>query len=57
LGAGEYKVALSSDDAKFGGQNRIDDKYVYSTVEDAKRGQGFEIYLPCRTAVVFHKKK
>lgn len=57
LGAGEYKVALSTDDEEFGGQNRIDDKYVYSTVEDPSRGQGFEIYLPCRTAVVFRKKK
>ena len=57
LGAGEYKVALSTDDEEFGGQNRIDDKYVYSTVEDPNRGQGFEIYLPCRTAVVFRKKK
>jgi 1,4-alpha-glucan branching enzyme len=57
LGEGEYKVALSTDDAEFGGQNRIDDKYVYSTVDDLGRGQGFEIYLPCRTGVVFRKKK
>ena len=54
-GPGEYKVILSTDDKEFGGQNRIDEKYVYSTVDDAKRGQGFEIYLPCRTAAVFRR--
>ncbi|MBP5656467.1 alpha amylase C-terminal domain-containing protein [Candidatus Saccharibacteria bacterium] len=55
-GVGEYRAIFSTDDADFGGQNRIDKKYVYSTVSD-KRGLGFEIYLPCRTAVVFRKKK
>ena len=56
-GAGEYKAVFSTDDEIFGGQNRIDKKYVYSTIEDKKRGLGFEIYLPCRTAIVFKKKK
>ena len=54
-GSGDYKAIFSTDDAEFGGQGRIDEKYVYSTTNDKKRGQGFEIYLPCRTAVVFKK--
>ena len=56
-GAGEYTAIFSSDDADFGGQERISKKYVYYTQEDKKRGLGFEIYLPCRTAIVFKKKK
>ena len=55
-GEGEYKAIFSTDEANFGGQDRIDKKYVYSTVSD-KRGLGFEIYLPCRSAVVFRKKR
>ena len=56
LGAGNYQAIFSTDETEFGGQNRIDKKYIYTTVTD-KRGTGFEIYLPCRTAVVFRKKK
>ena len=56
-GLGEYTAIFSSDDADFGGQERISKKYVYYAQEDEKRGQGFEIYLPCRTAIVFKKKK
>lgn len=56
-GAGGYKAIFSSDDAEFGGQGRIDKKYIYYTQNDKKRGQGFEIYLPCRTAVAFKKQK
>ena len=55
-GACEYKAIFSTDDKDFGGQDRIDKKYVYSAKQD-RRGLGFEIYLPCRTAVVFRKKK
>ena len=55
-GAGKYTAIFSTDDVEFGGQGRIDEKYVYETTNDKKRGQGFEIYLPCRTAVVFKRK-
>lgn len=56
LGEGNYKAIFSTDETDFGGQNRIDMKYVYSTQNDS-RGQGFETYIPARTAVVFKKKK
>ncbi len=52
---GRYRVILSSDDDRFGGQNRIQDDYIY----DAKRipdGRiGFPVYLPSRTAIVFER--
>ncbi len=55
-GAGEYQAIFSTDDANFGGQERISKNYTYYTQDDARRGLGFELYLPCRTAVVFKKK-
>ena len=55
-GAGDYKAVFSTDDELFGGQDRIDKKYIYTTRSD-KRGIGFEIYLPCRSAAVFRKKR
>ena len=55
-GAGGYTAIFSTDDADFGGQERISKKYVYHTNSDAKRGLGFEIYLPCRTAIIFKKR-
>jgi len=54
LGAGEYKVVFSSDDAVYGGQGRIDKNYVYHT-ETEGNSLGFRMYLPCRTAVVLEK--
>ena len=56
-GEGQYKAIFSTDEEDFGGQNRIDKKYIYETKTDEKRGIGFEIYLPCRTAIVFKKQK
>ncbi len=55
-GKGDYKVVFSSDDEEFGGQNRISKEYIY-TAKETKYGNGFEIYLPCRTAVVLEKVK
>lgn len=52
--AGSYKVALSSDDSAFGGQDRVDPKITYSTL--AQGDQNFvRTYLPARTALVFRK--
>jgi 1,4-alpha-glucan branching enzyme len=56
-GEGQYKAIFSTDEEDFGGQNRIDKKYIYETKQDTKCGIGFEIYLPCRTAIVFKKQK
>ena len=56
-GEGKYKAIFSTDEVNYGGQGRISEDYEYYTQEDQKRGLGFEIYLPCRTAVVFKKQK
>ncbi|MDO4866440.1 MAG: alpha-amylase family glycosyl hydrolase [Clostridia bacterium] len=55
VGSGQYKVVFSSDDINFGGMDRISKDYVYYTKQDPKKGLGFEIYIPCRTAVVFKR--
>ena len=53
---GDYKVILSSDDAQFGGYNRIDKSVIYPTLaHDPQLGDGFAMYLPARTAVVLRK--
>ena len=50
----DYEVVLSSDDEKYGGQNRVE-HMTYSTKKFD--GQHFvELYLPARTAVVFKEK-
>ena len=54
-GAGNYRAIFSSDDADFGGQERISKEYIYHTKEVPEHGLGFEVYIPCRTAVVFQK--
>lgn len=53
---GDYKVILSSDDKAFGGYDRVDKEVVYHTwAKDPQMGDGLEIYLPARTAVVLRK--
>ena len=52
---GAYKVILSSDDAAFGGQDRVSKCYIYHT-ECSEAGQtGIRIYIPSRCAVVLKK--
>lgn len=51
-GAGAYRVVLSSDDVEFGGQGRINKQYIYHSAPVKGRGEGFEFYIPCRTAAV-----
>ena len=54
---GDYLiVVLSSDDADFGGFDRISKDYVYHAKDD-EYGYGFRLYLPCRTAAVIEKVK
>ncbi len=55
--SGVYKVALSSDDGKFGGHGRVDTSYEYKTVTTSANWVGFPCYLPSRTAIVFTKVK
>lgn len=54
MGPGEYRVIFSSDDLDFGGQERISKSQLYQAQEDSF-GFGFQIYVPCRTALVLEK--
>ena len=55
VGEGRYRVIFSTDDIEFGGMDRVSKQYVYNTKRDKEKGPGFDIYLPCRTAVVFKR--
>ena len=55
VGEGKYKVIFSTDDVDFGGMDRVSKQYVYEAKFVENRGLGFEIYIPCRTAMVFRK--
>ena len=54
-GEGRYKVILSTDELRFGGQGLIAHDYVYRTENTPDRGIGFRIYVPARTAMVLKK--
>lgn len=54
-GEGTYRVVFSTDDACFGGLQRVSTDYLYATKNVPDKGLGFETYVPCRTAVVFQK--
>ena len=51
-----YQVIFSTDEARFGGDERIDMEYVYQTTQDPTLGEGFQIYSPCRTAMVLAER-
>ncbi|MBO5111686.1 MAG: alpha amylase C-terminal domain-containing protein [Clostridia bacterium] len=51
---GQYRVALSTDEARFGGYDRVAKDYVY-TAEPMGDSYGFPFYLPARTAVCITK--
>lgn len=53
---GEYEIILSSDDAQYGGFDRIDTSLTYSTFPAPDNPQ-LKLYLPARTAVVLRHKK
>ena len=53
---GDYKVTLTTDDAAFGGFDRVDKEYTYIATMHGET-PGFLCYLPARTAVVFEKVK
>ena len=56
-GEGTYRVILSTDDVRFGGPGLIDHSYEYHTAYVEGRGLGFDVYSPCRTAMVLEKMK
>lgn len=50
--AGRYKIALSSDDAIYGGYNRVDTSLTYETTKKDK-DDILKVYIPSRVALVF----
>ncbi len=53
--AGAYKVSLSTDDYRFGGQGRIHHE-CYETKTDLNGNPYLELYIPARTAMVLDEK-
>ena len=51
---GEYRVILSTDDFRFGGQGRVH-HLTYRAEKQPDGCLGFQLYLPSRTAVVLKK--
>ena len=52
--AGSYKLALSSDDKNFGGQERIDHNPRFFT-SPADNNHNLKVYLPARTGIILEK--
>lgn len=52
---GKYRVVLSTDDAAFGGHERIDKEYIYEAKQTPNGWTGFQCYLPNRCGIVFKK--
>jgi 1,4-alpha-glucan branching enzyme len=52
---GQYKVILNSDEAKYGGFDRVDMDMVYPVIKD-EGYQKLSIYLPNRTALVLESQ-
>ncbi|MDO4546841.1 MAG: alpha-amylase family glycosyl hydrolase [Clostridia bacterium] len=55
VGEGEYKVVFDTDEERFGGQGRISHDMVYRTAYRDGKGVGFNVYTPCRTAMVLKR--
>lgn len=58
LGAGKYRMLLSTDNGRFGGQDRIDEELTYYTlpVGNITSQHYLKLYLPARTAVVLKRE-
>ncbi len=55
-GTGKYQVMMSTDDYCYGGDGRIWHE-CYTAIRQSDGTDGFQIYLPSRTAVVLRKVK
>ena len=53
---GTYKVVLTTDDARFGGFDRVDTNARYKTQVTPDGWIGFKCYLPNRCAIVLKRK-
>ena len=56
-GEGAYRVILSSDEERFGGNGLVSHEYVYHTQSIENKGLGFSIYAPARTAMVLEREE
>ncbi|KAG0301257.1 alpha-1,4-glucan branching enzyme [Dissophora globulifera] len=56
--SGKYTVALNSDEARFGGHNRVsmDSEYFTTPERWCDRDHYIQVYIPCRTALVLVRK-
>ena len=54
-GEGTYRVILSTDEERFGGPGLIDHGFEYHTAYAEGQGLGFDVYSPCRTAMVLER--
>ena len=52
--SGKYKLVLSSDDLKYGGQDRVKKDQEYFTILDNKQ-ESLVVYVPARCAIVLKK--
>ena len=55
VGQGAYRVLLSTDEKRFGGTGMVSHDYIYHSGTVPEKGEGFLIYVPCRTAMVLEK--
>ena len=53
---GEYEVILTTDDAAFGGYDRVSKTYIYQAEKNEEGKYGIRIYLPSRCGIVLRKK-
>ncbi|XP_046429006.1 1,4-alpha-glucan-branching enzyme [Neodiprion virginianus] len=55
---GVYQILLSSDDAQFGGENRIDTSIKHFSKPEpfANRPHRLYAYVPCRTAIILNRE-
>ena len=53
--AGEYRVTFSTDEARFGGWDRVSENYVYTAGKHPDGKPKLQIYLPARTGFCLEK--
>jgi len=52
---GKYQMIMNSDDAVYGGHNRMEPGKVHFTQTDENQNHILSLYLPTRTAIVLNK--
>ncbi|KAG0374682.1 alpha-1,4-glucan branching enzyme [Mortierella sp. AD032] len=56
--AGQYRIALNTDQPRFGGHDRVsmESQFFTTSGQWCNRDQFIQVYIPCRTALVLVKK-